>query len=152
MEDLRDRASVQYDEWLGTVAADGVDFNRLESFLGIERDAWRLVVVDVLIFGGGQSILAWALPAADGNYESVKRAAEAGLVEVTKVVERDELPADHDDTNPPAPPVLPLTWAMDLLALGFKRLHIRMENIPESLRALEFQIIEVASVVDPDDS
>jgi hypothetical protein len=151
-ENLRAPAHVQRDEWSGTLAADEVDLKALEEFIGVDPDLWRLVVVDIYIGGGSQSIAGYAVPQSLGSYESLHDAVrDTGCIEVTRVAEWDENPADHIDTNPPAPPIVPLTWASELIALGFKRLHLRMIKLPNDLHHDGFEIIEVASIVDQDE-
>src|SRR4051812_23118781 len=127
-ENLLEPASTQYDKWVGTVAGDAVDLHSLGELLGLDTEKWDLVVVDLNVDGGYQSITGWATTRKDAEYENRKQilAESGGVLEVTKVVDHHEEPHDHADTNPPASPALPITWASELVALGFKRLHIRI--------------------------
>ncbi len=144
---LNEPANAQYDEWKGTLAADCVMEYPIERLLGVDAEQWRIVIVDISIDGGWQWTTAYAIPAAT-EYPALREMVESGRLEVTKVAHFDETPHDHHDTVPPAPPVLPVTWASNLLAIGFKRLHIRMSSLVEELRALPLEIVEVASIVD----
>ena len=142
-------AHAQYDEWVGTAAADDIDLKPVDDMLGLSRSEWRLVVVELHVYEGRQSIIAYAVPNAAGGYEAMKRAiTKDHRIEVTKVFESSEDAADRIDANPPEAPVVPITWASDLVALGFKRLVIRLLNIPTELRDRKYEIVPVASIVD----
>ena len=146
---LKERASVQNDEWVGTAAADDVDLQPVEELLGLSRSKWRLVVVELHVDGGRQSIVAYAVPAAAGGHEAMKRAiTKDHRIEVTKVFDSSGDPGDRTDTNPPEAAVLPITSASDLVALGFKRLVVRLLSIPSELRDHRYEIVPVASIVD----
>jgi len=146
---LNEPAHVLNDEWVGTAAADDVDLKPVAEMLGLSRGEWRLVVVELHVDGGDQSIVAYAVRNAEGGYEAMKRAITRDhRIEVTKVFDSSEVPADHIDTNPPDAPALPITSPSDLVALGFNRLVIRLLNIPTSLRDHRYEIVPVASIVD----
>lgn len=147
-ENLRDPAGVQYDEWSGTFSADEVDRKSLEGFLGVDEATWRLVEIDIYIDGGSQSITAYAVPRELGTYEELEAAISAGQIGVTRVADWSEDPSEHSDTNPPPPLILPITWATELLARGFKRLHLRMLCIPYELRGGKYTIVEVGKIVE----
>lgn len=151
-ENLMEPASAQYDKWVGTAAADDVDMHSLGKLLGLDTEKWDLVVVDLSVNGGYQSITGWATKREDGEYENRKQilAASGGVLEVTKVIDCHEEPHDHADTNPPRPPALPITWASEVVALGFKRLQIRLVDVQTEFRDLVTEIYEVASIVDED--
>lgn len=151
-EDLREPAGVQYNEWVGTFAADGVDMRDLEEFIGVDGAKWSLIVVDIHIYGGSQTIIGYAIPALDRAYKELeKQIVERGRIEVTRVAEiRFRPEAGHWDTNPPRPLSTPILGVGELLTYGFKRLQLRLLNIQHGLDELPFEIIEVASVVSDD--
>lgn len=148
-ENLLEPASVQYDRWVGTVAADDIDMTNLAERIGVNREAWDLVVVDLHVDGGYQTITGWGVPSEEAAYET-RRAhlqSSGGVLEVTRLVEHNEEPHEHADTNPPTPPKLPLTWASEVVALGFKRLHIRIIDVQDDFRDQLVEIREVASLI-----
>jgi hypothetical protein len=149
---LFDRAGVQYDDWSGTVAGDQVDFRSAAEMLGVDPHDWRLILVDVHISGGSQSLTAYAVPAAKGSFEFLKhRINETGRIEVTRIAELASHIEGHADTNPPTPPRMPLAVPLDMLVFAFKRLHIRLLNLP--MRDLDElrEIIEVGSIIEADE-
>ena len=150
-ENLVERASTQYDKWLGTVAADDVDMHSLGELIGVDTSEWDLVVVDLHVDGGYQSITGWATPREEAGYDVRKRLLdESGRLEVTRVVDWNEEPHAHADTNPPPPFVLPMTWASEVIASGFKRLHIRIIDVQNDFRDRVRGIYEVDSIVSGD--
>lgn len=145
-ENLRDMAAVQYDDWVGTLAADEADLHPITDLLGVDREKWFLLVVEVSVFGGSQSIVGYAVP-AEVDYTSLEaQIRSTGRIEVVRVVETHEDPSDHEDTNPPDSPVRPITWATDLLAFGFKRFHLRMQWKPQGFGD-SYDIVEIGSAV-----
>lgn len=151
-EDLHAVASTQYDEWIGTVAADSVDFATMEQLLGIDQKAWHLVVVDVFVYGGDQTIVAYGVPTGGNLPAGLQSQVEAtGVVEVTRLLEVSEPLHGHVDTNPPPAPALPIRWASELFVFGFKRLHIRMQWRPQDIAFTEYAIHEVGSIVPSED-
>lgn len=149
LNNLNSHASTQYGTWEGTLSGDEVDMHSLAELLGVDEGRWSLLVVDVYVDGGSQSIDGWAVPAGMDGYDILRRQIkDTGRIDVVKVVERNEEPHDHSDTNPPDPPVVPLTYVTDLIAFGFKRLHIRMTKLERDLREMNPQIVEVPSIAE----
>lgn len=126
-EGLREPSGVQYNHWTGRVAADDVDLHQLGTLLGVDEDEWWMILVDVYVSGGSQVIASYGVRRQDWDRDRlVPHANEHGRLELTKLTESCEEPADHLDTNPPGIPALPLTWATDLLAFGFKRFSMKL--------------------------
>jgi hypothetical protein len=117
-------ATVQYDDWTGTIAADESDHYKVAELLGVDRDEWFLIAVEIHVWGGSQTITGYAVPRSWTMQALIDEAASTHRVEVTKVVEINFDPHRHADTNPPSPIVLPISSAADLIAIGFKRLEI----------------------------
>ena len=127
-DDLNQPAGVQYDDWVGEVAGDTVDTVQLETFLGVDRDAWRLLLVDVTVYGGHQTIVGYVIPAGT-TYRDLEAIVAAGNpIDVHPTDPVEYRPAEHFDTNPPAPLSFPVVGAGELIGHGFKRLHIRLRN------------------------
>ncbi len=139
--DLGDAASVQYNDWSGTVAGDEGDLDRVSKLLGIDERQWVILVLDIYIYGGTQTISAFGIRLGGKTVPDYLRdeVESKGHVEVTRLVEFSENPHGHADTNPPLPPVLPVTWATELLAC-FKRIHIRMHWHSHEVDGIPFAI------------
>lgn len=136
---LNEAASVQYDDWTGEVAADEVDGRELEVFLGIDRSKWRLLAVDVTVYGGHQEVHGYGVPASQtwSDLEARVRSDQPIIVHLLGSLDYDP---HHGDTNPPAPLSTPVISAGELVGHGFKRLHIRLRsrNLPQG------SVLEVA--------
>lgn len=125
-EDLLEPASVQYGDWSGTVAGDNVDMRSINEILGVDRDKYRILAVDVSIYGGRQHLVAYGVP-SDQGWGVLQAIADRGEPIRCRVVADIEAgPEGHFDTNPPAPPSAPVTTPTDLFAYAFKRLQIRI--------------------------
>lgn len=71
---------------------------------------------------------------------------------MTRVVDHWTDPEGHNDTNPPRPPSQPIETAADVVAFGFKRFAMRIQWKADAWDEFgEYQITEVASVVDDDE-
>lgn len=119
-------ASVQYDDWTGTIAGDDVDMGNVCEFLGIDRSANRVLALDITIYGGSQRLTAYGV-SADCGWDELERITSRGepiRCRVLKEIESD--PAEHFDTNPPPPLSVPVVSATEYLGYGFKRLHVRL--------------------------
>ena len=128
---LNEVATVQYGDWMGEVAADEVDGHELEAFLGFDSTKWRLLVVDITVYGGYQEVHGYGVPASQtwSDLEDRVRANQPVIVHHLGLVDYDP---HHGDTNPPAPLSTPVISAGELVGHGFKRLHIRLRsrNLP----------------------
>lgn len=124
--DLTEPASVQYSEWRGTFAADDVDMGHLEDFFGIDRKVWRIIVVDITIYGGTQEAIAYGVPNQIG-YAEIEALHAAGSPLPMKIIGTIDYDpdTDRDDTNPPRPLSMPAISATELLGHAFKRLQLR---------------------------
>lgn len=72
-------ASVQYDDYKGTVALDGPDRGEaLYELAGISRDDWFIAGIEVGGFYGNTYAYIWALPAGDGGYDAWEAQANTG--------------------------------------------------------------------------
>ena len=130
-DDFNKPASVQYGDWTGTVAADEVDGVDLEKFLGVDTKRWRLLLVDLIVYGGRQHVEGYGVP-ANMTYDDLAQRVAAGEPLVLDLVGEVEFDPQHADTNPPAPLSFPVVSAGEFVGHGFKRLHIRFvsRNIP----------------------
>ena len=149
-EDLRDDASVQYDDLRGTLAGDEVDLGGLAPVLGID-EMWQLLVVEFSCYGGTQHLRAWGIHRDVGGWEGLERMiADKGRVEVTLLGDRSQRLEGQTDTNPPSPPADGRFGLVgDFLVYGFKRLNGRLisRNIPDP----SCPIVEVDSIVEDDE-
>jgi hypothetical protein len=148
-EDLREDASVQYNDLRGTLAGDEADISGgLTQVLGIDGRAWQLLVVEFSCYGGTQYLRAWGVPWAVGGWEGLERMiAEKGQVEVTRLIDRTQDIEGHANTNPPPrPPDGSFGLVGDLLVYGFKRLNGRLvsRNIPDPT----CPIVEIDSIAE----
>ena len=82
-EDIRTE-SVQYNDWLGTAAADGLTNFELEEALGIDREQWFVVYLRIVMYSNVQAVRAWAI---EGTYEDLEAQARDGQIEVTRVAD-----------------------------------------------------------------
>jgi hypothetical protein len=125
-EDLLERAAVQYGDWEGTVAGDNVDMHNVCEFLGIDRDRYRVLAIDISIYGGHQQLTAYGVPAEQG-WDALEAITNRGEpIRCGVLAEIEFSPADHADTNPPPPLSLPVLSPAEFLGHGFKRLQIRL--------------------------
>jgi hypothetical protein len=125
-------ASVQYNDWHGTVAGDDVDMRSFEQLLDIDRDKWRVLLIDITMGGGHQTLVAYGV-SAETSYTDLEDIIEDGRTIVLTTLKTYDYQVDgHADTNPPAPPVIPVEKATDFIAYGFKRFHMRLvsRNLP----------------------
>lgn len=135
-EDLLETASVQYDDWTGTVAGDGVDMHDVSEFLGINRAEDRVLAIDVSIYGGHQHLTAWGV-SGDKGWDALQAITDRGEAIRCRVLAEIEFdPATNFDTNPPPPLSLPVMSATEFLGHGFKRLQIRLvtRSLPPGAR------------------
>lgn len=150
-ENLRDNASVQYDDFKGSLAGDKVDHADLATTLGIDNGQWQLLVTEFSCYGGTQYLKAWGVPAELGGWNGLeKMIAERGQVEVTLLIDRSQKLEGHADTNPPARPASGRFGLLgDLLVYGFKRLNGRLvsRDIPDP----SCPIVEVDSIAEYED-
>ena len=129
-------ASVQYSDWQGTFAADEVDMCRVEEFLGVDREVWRLLHIGITIYGGSQTIESYAV-SANTSYEDLQTTVRAGHpIQLTRLGSIEYESCDHSDTNPPPPMSQPVMSATEFLGYGFKRLELKMtsHHIPEGAK------------------
>ena len=134
--DLYSPASIQYGDWTGSFAGDEVDMVNIEKFLGVDRKVWRLLHVDITIYGGNQTVEPYVV-SADTTYLELESTVNGGnAILLTRLASLEYEPAGHSDTNPPRPPSLPVSSATEFLGFGFKRLHLKMtsRNIPAGAR------------------
>jgi hypothetical protein len=137
-------ASVQYNDWEGTVAGDDVDFRSFEQLLDIDREKWRVLVLDVTIGGGHQTLVAYGV-AGSTSYKDLEDIIDDGrTIVLTTLKTYDYSIEGHADTNPPAPPTIPIEKATDFIAYGFKRFHMRLvsRNIPAGARFENMDFID----------
>ena len=98
----------------------------INEILGVDRDKHRVLAVDVSIYGGRQHLIAYGVP-GDQGWDVLQALAERGEpIRCRVVADIESGPEGHFDTNPPAPPSMPIETPTDFLALGFKRLQIRL--------------------------
>lgn len=135
-------AAVQYDDWRGSLAGDGVDMVQVEQFLGVDRNVWRLLHIDITIYGGSQTIEPYAISAMT-SYVDLEDIVDSGnAIQLTRLGSIEYHPPGHADTNPPPPLSQPVISATEFLGYGFKRLAIKMtsRHIPEGAR---FEYVDV---------
>lgn len=150
MEEMNpyESASVQYNDWEGTVAGDDVDFRSFEQLLDIDREKWRVLVVDVTLGGGHQTLVAYGV-AGSTSYNDLEDIIEDGrTIVLTTLKTYNYSPKGHVDTNPPAPATIPVEKATDFIAYGFKRFHMRLvsRNIPAGARFENMDFIDTEGI------
>ena len=136
-------ASVQRDEWTGSFAADEVDMDQWDQFLGFDSEVWRLLHIGITIHGGSQTIESYAV-SANTTYLDLESTVSAGnAIQLTRLTSIEYEPNDHSDTNPPPPMSLPVISATEFLGHGFKRLELKMtsRHIPEGAR---FEFVDLS--------
>lgn len=136
-------ASVQYNDWKGSIAGDEVDLRPMELFLGIDREIWRLLHIEIGVFGGTQSVEPYVIP-AEMTYADLESQVSRGRpIELTRLQTIEFEPSEVWDTNPPRPLAMPVISAMELLGFGFKRLVIKLtsRNIPQGAT---FEFVDLA--------
>lgn len=129
-------ASVQYNDWTGTVAGDDVDFRSFEELLGIDSEKWRVLAIEIISGGGHQTLLAFGVSNVSGFTDLQRMVDEGRSIVLTCIKTLDYSVEGHADTNPPAPPALPVSSATDFIAYGFKRFHMKLisRNVPRGAR------------------
>jgi hypothetical protein len=140
-----DPASVQYNDWSGTVAGDDVDMRSFEQLLGIDREKWRILFVEITMGGGHQTLVAFGV-SAQTTYADLEAIVQQGRsIVLTTLKTFDSQINGHADTNPPAPPVIPVEKATDFIAYGFKRFHMKLisRSIPEGARFENTDFIDI---------
>jgi hypothetical protein len=150
MENLHDDASTQYHDWTGTFAGDERDSGNLGVLLGIDTKAWFVILVDLYFNGGDQTIVAYGVERqGDRNLFDIlaHQISTTGVIEVTRLVDTQERPHGHFDTNPPRPPAVPISWGTELIAFGFKRAHLRFQWRPHALSTTDYRIEQIATIV-----
>jgi len=133
-------ASMQYDDWTGTVAGDDVDMRKFEDLLGVDKTKWRILHVEVLIFGGHQSIEAYGVSRETTYVDLEEIVSSSRTIILTLVKHIDFDPSVVADTNPPAPLGFPVVSATEFIGYGFKRFQMKLvsKNIP---KGAEFEFI-----------
>lgn len=141
-------ANVQYGDWLGSIAGDEADMLAVEEFLGVDRNVWRLIHINITMSGGTQWIAPYVISAAT-TYADLEATVESDeAIQLTLLESIEYHPRNHSDTNPPRPSTLPIVSATDFLGYGFKRLVIKLttRSIPAGAR---FEFVELPN---PEDS
>lgn len=131
--DPYESASVQYDDWKGTVAGDNADFRSFEELLDIDRKKWRVLVIDISMGGGHQTLVAYGVSSETSYVDLEEIIRDGRTIVLTTLKTYHHSPGGHADTNPPAPLVTPVERATDFIAHGFKRFHMCLvsRSIPE---------------------
>jgi hypothetical protein len=133
MTDFTEPASVQYNDYLGTVAGDVVDFHHLEDLVAPEGE-FRVLAVELGFWGGTQYLTAFGVK-RDVTFDDLDELVRQGEpIRLERVATFETHLPGHSDLNPPAPPRVPITSATDFLLYGWKRLNIRLlrrSGIPE---------------------
>ena len=140
--DPYDPASVQYDDWTGSIAGDEADMQDWEELLGIDKDRWRLLHLKITLSGGSQWIEPYVV-SAETSYKDLRRIVESGNpILLTRLDGIEYHLPDHFDTNPPHPSTMPVLSATDFLGHAFKRLQIRLtfRHIPPGATFEEVEI------------
>jgi hypothetical protein len=142
MEEMRpyEPASMQYDDWTGTVAGDDVDIRKFEDLLGVDKTKWRILHIEILILGGHQSIEAYGV-SRETTYSDLEEIVASGRTIILTLVKHIHFdPSLVADTNPPAPLALPVVSATEFIGYGFKRFQMKLvsRNIP---KRAEFEFI-----------
>jgi hypothetical protein len=123
--DLYSPASVQYGDWSGSFSGDEVDMVRVEQFLGIDRDVWRLLHIGLTIYGGRQTIEPYAISANTTYLDLESTVSSGNAIQLTRLNSLEYEPFEHFDTNPPPPMSIPVLSATEFLGYGFKRLELK---------------------------
>jgi hypothetical protein len=137
-------ASVQYDDWTGSIAGDAVDMGNWEELLGVDRTRWRLLHLKIIMSGFGQSIDPYAV-SFDTTYADLQRMVDSGEpIVLTHLAGLEYDYPDHSDTNPPRPATLPVLSATDFIAHAFKRLEVKLtsRHIPSGATFEEVELSE----------
>ena len=121
-------ASVQYDSWTGSIAGDAMDMGSWEELLGVDRARWRLLHLDITMWGGGQWIDPYAV-IANTTYNDLQQMVDSGdPILLTHLDGIEYEYPDRSDTNPPRPATVPVVSATDFFTHAFKRLHIKLTS------------------------
>ena len=139
-----DRASVQYDDWTGSIAGDEADMQHWEKYLGIDEDRWRLLHLIIAFSGGSQWITPYVV-SAQTSYEDLQRMVDSdNPIRLTRLEGIEYHYPGEFDTNPPRPSTIPVVSATDFLGHAFKRLEIKLtfRHIPEGATFEEVEISE----------
>lgn len=142
--DPYDPASVQYDDWKGSLAGDERDMRDWEELLGIDKDRWRLIYLKIYISGGIQWIEPYAV-SADTSYGDLEALVNSGRpIQLTHLDGIEYHHPDHSDFNPPIPEQLPIQSATDFLRFAFKRFEMKFtyRHIPEGATFEEVDVAE----------
>lgn len=141
-------ANVQYNDWKGTVAGDDADFSSFEQLLDIDREKWRVLVVDVTIGGGHQTLVAYGVAGSTSYVDLEDIIKDGRTIVLTTLKTYDYSIKGHADTNPPVPATIPVEKATDFIAYGFKRFHMRLvsRNIPEGARFENMDFIDIEGI------
>jgi len=140
-------ASVQYNDWMGTVAGDQSDTQDWEELLGIDTERWRLLHVTIYFSGGSQWIEPYVI-SADTSYDDLQGIVNSGQPIVLTHLEGIEYHfPDHSDTNPPRPRVLPIVSAAEFISHAFKRFEIKLvyRHIPPEAT---FEVVDISDSED----
>jgi hypothetical protein len=134
--DPYEAAAVQYDDWTGTVAGDRVEFDRFEKLLGIDNEKWRVLVIEIISGGGHQTLIAYGVSKVSGFSDLQEIVDDGRTIVLTSIKTLDYRISGHVDTNPPAPPIMPVESATDFLAYGFKRFHLKLvsKSLPKDAK------------------
>lgn len=145
MVDLNEAANVQYDEWLGSIAADAADVRGIEEFLGVDAQKERILAFHVAIYGGSQSVTPYVVD-AEMTYAQLEDLSIGG--QLIPVREAPSITFEIDDWGDPVPPrpeALPIASPTDFLKSAFKRLEmvVRTAHLPEGA---QLQVVPLNSV------
>jgi hypothetical protein len=121
-------ASVVHNYWTGSVAGDGVDMEDVEQFLGIDKEVWRVLHIEISIDGGQHTIEPYAIDVEINDADLVEAVEAGNPIKLTRLPAIEYFPHEHSDTNPPAPLSIPIISATEFLGYGFKRLHLKMTS------------------------
>ena len=132
-KNIHEHAHVQYDDYTGTIAGDERDLDGVEKLLGIDRDIWRLLAIDISISGGSQYLTPYVIPSSTTYADLEDLTAEARPILLTELPSIEKHIRDHIDTNPPRVNDDRIVEPLEFLLFGFKRLQIRLvsRHIPE---------------------
>lgn len=125
MEEWGEHAHVQYDDWLGTVAADEQGHDRIEALLGLDPEEWRVIGIDVFIAEGFHEVDALVLPAGTGYDDLAAEAAAGRSIPLTRVTVFSSASSVLPEAKGGQAPV---TEALELLTTAFNRLSIRFRT------------------------
>lgn len=143
-------ASVQNNHWQGSVAANDIVAERLEEYLGIDPEKWRIIRLEISIDGGNRYISGWGVESDSDEVELIREAQDSGILELTKLVDFEEHLIGHHGFDPPYPDKIPVTSAVDLFAIGFKRMKLVIYRDDKYANIQGLRVKQVDSIVEED--